>query len=253
MPFSPPWADAVWHTVHSSLGHEGINCLRSDIMQEKIVLQDIIKGITQSELLIADVSGANANVFYEVGIAHAWERDVLMIGQKGMRLPFDIASIRHFMYDPSEDGLIKLGFFLRQIARERNQSDIVASGIEISEVESDSPTKNFLGQWEGFWEGSKPGLLPHTLVVHEIQEGRASVVYFSGNLREWGVKAGYRHTFGSIIGSELFVEWPQATMPLQRKMPQVKIIYALQGDELIGVRTDEGGTFRCRLRNVRKR
>jgi hypothetical protein len=241
MPFAPDWADAVWKTIHESFGHEGINCIRADIMPNEVILNDIIAGISKSELLLADVTGSNPNVFYEVGIAHAWELDVLMIGQKGMQIPFDTGHIRHVMYDPSNEGLKKLGFLLRQIIREKTNPDITPSNIDLIEVDpAFSSNRQLIGQWEGTWSGEKPGSLPHTLVVYEIQSEKVSVAYFSGNLREWGVEAGYRFIFGKLVNGELIIEWPK-----------VRITYALGAEELIGERIDSGKVFSCKLKKIR--
>ena len=58
------------------------------------ILQDIVEGIYQSSVIIADLTGLNANVFYELGLAHAMNKKVIIITQDIGELPFDIKSYR---------------------------------------------------------------------------------------------------------------------------------------------------------------
>src|SRR5262249_43068 len=55
---------------------------------------------------VADLSTANANVFYELGIRHAIRpRSTALIMSKGMRLPFDVAPLRALPYEIDANGL----------------------------------------------------------------------------------------------------------------------------------------------------
>lgn len=44
-----------------------------DLDNQQNILQDIVEGIYQAEVIIADLTGLNANVFYELGLAHAMQ------------------------------------------------------------------------------------------------------------------------------------------------------------------------------------
>jgi hypothetical protein len=241
MPFSTPWAPQVWDVVGRAFTHEGFNCIRADSMGGQIVLKDIVEGIARSQLLVADVTGANHNVFYEIGIAHAWEFEVLLIGQKGSQIPFDLESFRRLFYELGDDGLRKLGYGLRQYARDKSEGPITPSTVAIDYTSTQNePAYSFLGQWEGVWQGDIPGALSHTLVVQTIHANRASVLYFWGNCPEWQIKAGSRRMFGMLDGSFLRLEWPS-----------VVINYTVRGNELLGARTDEAGAFHCALSKIR--
>ena len=51
---------------------------------------------------------ATPNVLYETGIAHALNREVIMIVQNDQDVPFDLGHIRHVQYLPNKEGLEKL-------------------------------------------------------------------------------------------------------------------------------------------------
>lgn len=65
-----------------------------DLDNQQNILQDIVDGIYRANVIIADLSGLNANVFYELGLAHAMNKKVIIITQDLGELPFDIKSYR---------------------------------------------------------------------------------------------------------------------------------------------------------------
>ena len=69
-----------------------------DIESQRNILQDILEGIETSDLIIADLTGLNANVFYELGLAHAFNRKVILLTQDIEEVPFDLMSYRLIEY-----------------------------------------------------------------------------------------------------------------------------------------------------------
>lgn len=65
-----------------------------DLDNQQNILQDIVEGIYQADVIIADLTGLNPNVFYELGLAHAMNKKVIIITQDLGELPFDIKSYR---------------------------------------------------------------------------------------------------------------------------------------------------------------
>ncbi|WIE55395.1 hypothetical protein [Curtobacterium sp. MCBD17_003] len=59
----------------------------------------VIKRIYESDLIVADLSGHNPNVFYELAVAHGYERPVLHMITTGEAMPFDIADQRAIFYE----------------------------------------------------------------------------------------------------------------------------------------------------------
>ncbi|MBN2090838.1 DUF1566 domain-containing protein [candidate division KSB1 bacterium] len=73
------------------------------------ITHDIIKWLYESQLVIADLTGKNPNVFYELGVRHALMRaGTIPIMRKGEKPPFDIANYRTIFYSIELDGPAKL-------------------------------------------------------------------------------------------------------------------------------------------------
>ena len=60
----------------------GKKCKRADdIWNHESIIQDVVSLICKSSVVICDLTGKNANVFYEAGIAHCLGKDVILITQ----------------------------------------------------------------------------------------------------------------------------------------------------------------------------
>ena len=58
------------------------------------ILKDIIQAIYDSDIIIANLTGLNPNVFYELGVAHTLNKKVIIITEDISTLPFDLKSYR---------------------------------------------------------------------------------------------------------------------------------------------------------------
>ncbi|TOB98789.1 hypothetical protein CGJ93_24475, partial [Vibrio parahaemolyticus] len=56
-----------------------------------------------SKLVVANISGRNPNVFYELGIAHALGKDVILISRSEKDITFDLSSSQIIIYQDKED------------------------------------------------------------------------------------------------------------------------------------------------------
>lgn len=73
------------------------------------ITSDILTRIMHSDLVVADVTFPNANVFYELGLRHACRVGTIIIKDKdGPGVPFDIAHLRHIPYENTPTGLKQL-------------------------------------------------------------------------------------------------------------------------------------------------
>ena len=69
-----------------------------DMDNQQNILKDIVLGISSANIIIADLTDNNPNVFYELGLAHAMNKKVIIITQELDELPFDIRSYRVSQY-----------------------------------------------------------------------------------------------------------------------------------------------------------
>ena len=69
-----------------------------DIENNRNILRDIVSGIHNSDLIVAELTGNNPNVLYELGLAHALRKPVIHLTQAIDDVPFDLRSYRMFEY-----------------------------------------------------------------------------------------------------------------------------------------------------------
>lgn len=86
-PYNEVYVDAIKPIV-SEIGYEPIRV--DDVHTPGIVINDIVSNIVESSIVIAEVSERNANVYYELGIAHSIGKPTVLLAQKGTSLPFDV-------------------------------------------------------------------------------------------------------------------------------------------------------------------
>jgi hypothetical protein len=95
MPFSPELHYFyLYMKIHIELNHH-IVCERGD---DKVltlpILDKIVDYIRNADVIIADCSGHNPNVFYELGLAHAYGKKVILITKDEIKeAPSDIMSL----------------------------------------------------------------------------------------------------------------------------------------------------------------
>jgi len=101
MPFSEKWSDEVLILIKSVAEKHKLKVVRADdIFASHNVVDDIWQLINRAGIIIADITAHNANVFYELGIAHTLGKDFILIWQaSGDKPPFDIAVWRYFEYE----------------------------------------------------------------------------------------------------------------------------------------------------------
>lgn len=108
MPFDASFSP-VYATLQSAVRDLGMICQRADdIWVNDHIIQDVALLLSRAAIVVCDLSGRNANVFYETGIAHTLGKNVILIAQSEHDIPFDVAAIRYIRYLPNEQGLEQL-------------------------------------------------------------------------------------------------------------------------------------------------
>jgi len=104
MPFSKRFDEVYRLAIAPAASDNGLTALRADeIAGTGFVLEQIRTAIQQSRICIADLTGSNANVLYEVGYAQALGKPLVLMATEGAQLPFDIAHLRVIMYGSDFD------------------------------------------------------------------------------------------------------------------------------------------------------
>ncbi len=105
MPFDARF-DRVWTAIQEVAQNAGWKCLRADdIWQNSAIIDDVVALIATSKVVVCDLTGRNANVFYEAGIAHTLGREVVLITQSPDDVPFDLKHHRYIHYLGNAEGV----------------------------------------------------------------------------------------------------------------------------------------------------
>jgi hypothetical protein len=100
MPFGGDFDLIYTDFIKATLEATGYKVRRADDLDNhRAILKDIIAGISTADLVVADLTESNANVYYELGISHAFEKRVILLTQDVDELPFDIRGYRVIQYD----------------------------------------------------------------------------------------------------------------------------------------------------------
>lgn len=84
------------------LRESGIESIRHEHVKTTILTGGVQGKIERTDLIIADLTGNNPNIMYEMGLAHALKKPVLPIVQQRVgHIPSDITGYLFFVYDPS--------------------------------------------------------------------------------------------------------------------------------------------------------
>lgn len=115
MPFGDPELEVVYeHFVKPAIEDCRLRCERGDdVFGSNAIMDDILQQIERSDIIIADLTRKNANVFYEVGIGHALKKRVLLLAQSIDDVPFDLRHRRILLYEYTPLGCMKLSKALK--------------------------------------------------------------------------------------------------------------------------------------------
>jgi len=106
MPFAAEYKDAYEFGIKLACADQNVVAERVDEQRfTDTMLQRIYRQIDASDFIIAEMSGKNPNVFYEVGYAHAKDKLCILITKSAADIPFDLKHHRHIVYDGTASDL----------------------------------------------------------------------------------------------------------------------------------------------------
>lgn len=76
-----------------------------DLFTAQSVMSDIWAAICTTRAIVADCTGRNPNVFYEIGLAHVIGKLVVLITQNNDDIPFDLRHLRYIQYEFTPRGM----------------------------------------------------------------------------------------------------------------------------------------------------
>lgn len=104
MPFAAPHGDYYSKVYKPAIEKAGLRPVRADteIFGTGKIMDQIWAGIHSAKVLVAEMTTRNPNVFYELGLAHALEKPVVLVCGNEADVPFDLKHIRVIYYDTSD-------------------------------------------------------------------------------------------------------------------------------------------------------
>ena len=104
MPFGDPLGKYYSAIYDPAVKKAGLRPVRADddIFGTGKIIDQVWRGITDAKVLIAELTSRNPNVFYELGLAHALQKPVVLVSSNEEDVPFDLQHIRVIYYDTSD-------------------------------------------------------------------------------------------------------------------------------------------------------
>lgn len=188
MPFAEELSDVYRYLISDGLNNAGYDVKRADdILSQNNILSDIVSGIYSSELIIADLTGSNPNVYYELGIAHALNKNVILLTQDIEELPFDLRSYRVVSYSMHFSKMNQAKEEFIQLAKEAIKGKL-PFGNPVKDFCGTRPnsTESFASAFSVLDEDSKSdyGLLDYRVKLEESFEELGQIVIEVGSRLE---------------------------------------------------------------------
>jgi hypothetical protein len=218
MPFHTLFKDEYEMVIQPAVQDAGLKCVRGDeIYTQQSIAHGIWKLIREARVIIAELSGRNPNVMYEIGLAHAIGKPIIFLTRNEEDVPFNLESLKYLYYDPNDPFW---GVHLRaeltkllRIVLEMSSPETHLAGIKVQANLPELPSQpvthaetqvselDFSGVWNASWLSIKRGrehkatlAIPTghgrnfvaSLTVDFIREGKRTIVQetLSGTARE---------------------------------------------------------------------
>lgn len=104
MPFAIPMGGYYESIYRPAIEKAGLQPVRADaeIFGAGKIMDQVWAGIRRAKVLVAELTTRNPNVFYELGLAHALRKPVVLVSSNQDDVPFDLQHIRVIYYDVTD-------------------------------------------------------------------------------------------------------------------------------------------------------
>ena len=104
MPFADPLGSYYEKIYKAAIEKAGLKPVRADdeLFGTGKIIDQIWTGINSAKILIAELTTRNPNVYYELGLAHALKKPVVLVSSNEEDVPFDLNHIRVIYYDVND-------------------------------------------------------------------------------------------------------------------------------------------------------
>ena len=158
MPFGDPFDSVYREVIKPQIYETGLEALRADeVFTPGSIMEQIRSAIQQARICIADLTGKNPNVLYELGIAQTLGKPTVLLTQDTADIPFDLKQYRMIVYDLTSLELLKsakiaLGKAIQSVlgqdrldeARHLIQSGMIRAAVAILGILLEHSLKNIV-------------------------------------------------------------------------------------------------------------
>ena len=104
MPFAEPLGTYYASVYEPAIKKAGLTPVRADtdIYGTGKIIDQIWSGINSAKVLVAELTKRNPNVLYELGLAHALRKPVVLVSSNEEDVPFDVKHVRVIYYDVND-------------------------------------------------------------------------------------------------------------------------------------------------------
>lgn len=104
MPFHSPFNRYYDNIFVPAILKAKLSPIKADsLFRPSPIMGDVWRLVREAKVLLADLSGTNPNVFYELGLAHAIGKPVVLVSDKIEDVPFDLRGLRVIIYDKNNE------------------------------------------------------------------------------------------------------------------------------------------------------
>jgi hypothetical protein len=103
-PFAAPLGTYFELIYRPAIEKAGLRAVRADadIFATGKIMDQVWSGINAARVLVAELTSKNPNVYYELGLAHAMKKPVVLVSAREDDVPFDLQHIRVIYYDTTD-------------------------------------------------------------------------------------------------------------------------------------------------------
>jgi hypothetical protein len=156
MPFGG-WFDDYYASIFCpAIEAAGLKpCRADDLYRPSTIVHDIWEYAREARLVLADLTGRNPNVFYELGLVHALAKPAILVAETIEDVPFDLRALRVIEYNKNAP----------------NWGDVLRTKIEASIAEVlKAPLESVLPAFINVRPSSQPTVTPHQKEILELKQ-----------------------------------------------------------------------------------
>jgi hypothetical protein len=221
MPFALDFRSEYDKVIRPAIESAGLKAVRGDeVYTRQSVLADVWLGIRKSLAVVAELTGRNQNVMYEVGLAHAIGKPIILLTRDEDDVPFNLRALRRTFYKVNEPDW---GTYLQEeiSGKLRTIVDnpslrVYLEGVEVEESLPDAPTapltpeapseadEDLSGVWHATWPSVSRQIKQDAVLVIPSEHGPSFTASLTVSYSLEGQQTVVQETLSSsMVGQEL--------------------------------------------------